>query len=299
MVHLSVLKTFVDAAKNLSFRAAAEKNFITQPAVSQHVRQLEETLGCALFERRSKKVFLTAAGETFLAYAEKILKIYEEARTQTGRSLREVRGTIRIAAIYSIGLYKIQPVVRRCLSRYPQIDIHLEYHPSERIYEMVFNGLVDFGLVAYPRPRAGVNMTVFSEEEMVLVQSPHHPIFKQKIQGMGGLENARFIAFAAGTPTRAEIDRLLRSHGAQPKIVHEYDNVTTLKSAVELGMGCAIVPRYCILQELKYKSLALVPSVKIHLSRPLGILYPKGKVFTRAAGIFYKMLTGQAGPVMS
>lgn len=290
MVHLDCLKIFVDVAEKGSFRASAEKNFMTQPAVSQQIRQLEEKLGTTLFERQNKRVFLTESGRNFLPYAQKILKQYAEAKLSFNRCDVNVPCIIRIATIYSIGLHELKPVIKRYLKVFPQVEFHLEYHPFHKIYDMVFNREIDFGLVAFPFKRHGIVTEIFEEEELVLVQSHDYPVLKGKVCRWTDLHGAKFVSFASGTPTRDAIDQYLSSHKICPLIFSEYDNVETLKSAVELGIGCSIIPKNAIRQDLKEKVLDIIPSVKIDLKRSLGILYPKGKTFSKCTQTFYEMV---------
>ncbi len=290
MINLFFLKTFVDIAKMGSFRAAAFKNNITQPAVTQHIRRLENELGCKLFERENKKVTLTSSGKTFLVYAENILKQYEEAKAQLSAVGKRFLGVIKIATIYSIGLYELKSIVKNYLKKFPMVEIHLEYHPVNKIYEMVANRLVDFGFVAYPQRRQEIITEVFAEEELVVVQSRHHPVLKKRTSQLKDLNNVRFVAFAIDTPTRRAIDNFLQDKGVYPNIVNEYDNIETLKSAIELGIGCSIIPKDTLTQETKTRSLEIISVKELNLMRPLGILYPKGKVFNATTQAFHDIV---------
>ncbi len=290
MINLFFLKTFVDVAKTGSLQQAAHKNFVTQPAVSQHLKQLEEKLKCQLFERRSKKVFLTLSGRTFLSYAEGILKQYEEAKMRVGEINDRFCCTIRIATIYSIGLYELQPIVRSFLKKYPKMDIHLEYQPFHKIYDMVHARLIDFGFVAYPKKKHGIIAETFAEEKMVLAQSPEQRVFEKKRVSLSELNHAKFIAFASNTPTRVSVDTFFRTHNIYPKIVNEYDNIETLKSAMTLGIGCSIVPQNALAEELHRKTLEIVPVEGLELKRSLGILYPTEKPFSKSIQEFHDLV---------
>lgn len=286
MINLFFLKTFVDVAKTGSLQAAAHKNYVTQPAVTQHIKLLEEKLECQLFERRNKKVFLTLSGKAFLTYAESILKQYDEAKMRVGEINNRFCCTLKIATIYSIGLYELQPIVRNFLKKFPKIDIHLEYHSFDKIYDMVQNHSIDFGFVAYPKKKHGVTAEVFAEEKMVLVQSPMRPVFFQKRIKADELKDQKMVTFAANSPTRLAIDNYLRMKNVMPKIVNEYDNIETLKSAVTLGLGFAIVPKVAIHKELNESTLEIVPVETLELKRPLGVLYPNEKAFTKSSQTF-------------
>lgn len=291
MLDLFYLKTFVAVTRTRSFRVAAERNFVTQPAVSQHIRVLEKKLGAALFERRGKSVVPTRAGETFLPYAENILKQYEEAQTRVRELDNKFGGTIRIATIYSIGLYELQPVIKQFLKKYPEVNLHVEYHQNAAIYEMVSSRVVDFGFVAFPQKRNGIVSHTFAQGELVLAQSPQQRIIHRETTALKGLDGAKFIAFASSTPTGKIIQRFFADKRIQPDIRHEYDNIELIKSAVVLGLGCALVPRKTILRELNDKTLETVEVKGLTIKRPIGVLYPGNKIFTKTTRTFYEMLT--------
>ena len=291
MIDLFYLKTFVAVTRTRSFRVAAERNFVTQPAVSQHIRVLEKKLGAALFERRGKSVIPTRAGETFLPYAENILKQYEDAQAHIRELGNKFGGTIRVATIYSIGLYELKPVVQEFLKKYPQVNLHLEYQKSSTIYEMVANRTVDFGMVAFPRKRSGVVARTLAEDDLVLAQSPQQRAIPRKTIALKELEGVKLIGFAAGTATGKVIQHFFAARKIRPNIRHEYDNIELIKSAVVLGLGCALLPRKTILRELKEKTLETVEVKGLAIKRPIGVLYPGDKIFTKTTRTFYEMLT--------
>lgn len=288
MVNLFFLKTFIDTAKTSSVCEAALINYVTQPAVTQQIHILEEKLGCRLFERHNKKMTLTAGGKIFLLYAENILGQYEESKMRIREISKEFSGTIRIATIYSIGLYQLQPIIRNFLRRFRQMDIRLEYHSFDRIYEMAANRQIDFGFVSHPKEQRGIVAKVFEKEKLVVAQSRHHRVLKKKRISLGNLNGVKFVAFASQTPTRLAIDRFLHRHAVRPLIINEYDNIETLKSAIQLGIGCSIVPKVTILRELREGSLEALPTNELTLRRPLGVLYSKDTVFTKSLREFYE-----------
>ena len=291
MINLFYLKTFVAVTKTLSFRVAAERNFITQPAVSQHIRIIEKKLNVTLFERRGKNILLTSAGKAFLPYAENILKQYEDAQAHIRELENKFGGTIRVATIYSIGLYELKPAVQKFLKKYPQVNLHLEYQKSSTIYEMVSNRTVDFGMVAFPQKRNGVVAQTFAEDELVLAQSPQQRILPKRTIALKDLEGVKLIGFAADTATGKVIQHFFAARKIRPDIRHEYDNIELIKSAVILGLGCALLPKKTILRELKDRTLETVNVPGLDIKRPIGVLYPGNKIFTKTTRTFYEMLT--------
>ena len=287
MVNLFFIKTFVSVAKTGSCAIAAKENSITQPAVSQHIRLLEKKVGSTLFDRHVKKMCLTPDGKIFFSHAENILKEYEDAKIQILGQRNQFNCKIRIATIYSIGLHELPLIVKKFLNSYPEITIHLEYYHSKSIYEMVLDRKIDFGLVAYPKRAHGVNVTIFAEDKLVLVQSSYQPVFKKKIINLSDLHHVKFVAFSTDTPTGKTIDKFLRKEKIHPRITHIYDNIETLKSAVEIGMGCSIVPKNTVTQEIKNHILDIVHVRNFNLKRQLGILYPYKKKLTKCDQVFY------------
>lgn len=294
MVHLFFIKTFVAVAKTGSFRSAAIENNITQPAVSQHIRQLENRLNCKLFERTAKKIMLTEAGKIFLTSAEELLKLYENAKSQIEELSSSSTGSIRIASIYSMGLYLLKPVMQHFLKEYPGINIQLEYRQNERIYEMVRNDTVDFGLVALPEQKPGLTIKVFAFDKLLLVQSRQHPFFKRKHIELAQLDNVKMVGLDPKTPTGRMILEFLHTREISPDVIKKSDNIETLKNAVEIGMGCAILPESTLGYELKNKIFDKIAVTGLNLTRPLAILYNSKKTFNRPSRLFYEMLTQNA-----
>lgn len=293
MINLFYLKTFVTVTKTRSFRITAERNAITQPAVSQHIRILERTLETTLFERRGKTTSLTPAGQAFLPYAENILRQYEEARMRVHETDKKFIGTIRIATIYSVGLYELKMAVAKFIKKYPDIHLHMEYHHNTAIYEMVMNRSVDFGIVAFPNGKKGIVTRTFVEDNLIFVQSPLHQIVKKKNIALKDLDQVKFISFSPTIPTGKTIYRFFSDKRIHPNILHEYDNIELIKNAAVLGLGCALLPRNTIDRELKDGSLEIIPVEGLDIQRPVGILYLKGKIFTKSTRAFYDMLTDQ------
>ncbi|MCA9409009.1 MAG: LysR family transcriptional regulator [Candidatus Omnitrophica bacterium] len=291
MVDLFFIKTFVSVAKTGSFRIAAEKNFITQPAVSGHIKVLEQQLNCKLFERRGKKTFLTASGEIFLTYAENLLKTYEEARLQIDLIHNRLSGSIKLAAIYSIGMHELKTFLQTFIKKYPYIHIDIEYHHSDDLYELISNRKVDFGLLAYPKKLPGINSQIFNHDRLVLIQSSKNKIFLKSKITLKELNHIKYVALSEKTPTGLIIRDYLRSYKIYPDIISEYDNIETIKSIVEIGMGCSIIPRNTLYQNLKDKTLEIIPVSGLKLQRPVAVIYPTGKIFTKAAESFFKALT--------
>jgi len=292
MFNLILLKTFVILAKTQSFRATAQANSITQSAVSQQILSLEAKLRCKLVDRSKKQAVLTRQGQIFMTYAENILNQYDEAISQLQEQNEMMDGIIKVATIYSIGFYRLQPIIRRFLRKHPQVQIHLEYYHNNVIYEKVRTNIVDFGFVAYPREADKVRSQYFVDDQLVLAQCTQRPVFKKKMVDMDDLNGCRYISLSRTTPTGKEITAALKKAGVNLLVEFEFENVETLKSAILVGMGCAFVPVNILNNELQRKELEIVNIRGFGITRPLGILFPHGKVLTKPKKKFFDTFAG-------
>ena len=287
MVDLFFIKSFISVAQTGSFRLAAERNNISQPAVSQHIHILEKKFHCSLFERSSRKTILTPAGKVFLVYAQQMLDSYQNALNEIEKINDLSIGQVSVASIYSIGLYQLKPTIQHFFKRYPKINIHLQYCHHNAVYQMVKDRLVDFGMVAFPKETEGFQVRIFAYDQLVLVQSPKHRTFKKNEKViLKKLNKLDFVGIDTSTPTGGAIKQFFKTNQINISLVNEYENIDTVKNAVEAGMGCSILPKTTITKELKNSTLEIIPLQGFDLKRPLAIVYSNKKVFTKAAQIF-------------
>lgn len=287
MVDLFFVKSFMAVAQTGSFKLAAQRNNITQPAVSQHIHILEQKLNCLLFERSSRKTMLTPAGKVFFIYAQQMLDSYQKACNEIDKMNDLSIGPVRIASIYSIGLYQLKPIIQHFLKKYPKINIHLEYCHHSVVYQMVKDRLVDFGMVAFPKEVDGLKVKIFAHDQLTLVQSPKHRLFKKnKRVTLKELNNKNFVGIDATAPTGQAIHQFFKEHQINICLAKEYENIETVKDAVEIGLGLSILPKTTIAKELKDNSLEIVRLQGFDLKRPLAIVHNNKTVFTKAAKIF-------------
>src|SRR3989338_6318615 len=147
------LKIFRDIAQEKSFVKTAKLNFLTQPSISSHLKHLEEELGVKLLERVPRKVTLTRDGELLLPHVEDLLLRYENIKTFVAKTKAITKGDVRIATIYSVGMYELSPILKKFISSYPDVHLHLQYRPAEMIYDLILKNEIDLGIVAYPETR--------------------------------------------------------------------------------------------------------------------------------------------------
>ncbi len=293
-MQIESLKVFCDLAETESFTKAAQINGITQSAVSQQISALERAFKSLLIERSKKRFRLTREGEILYEYAKQIIQTFDalESRLQEIKDI--ISGTIRIATIYSIGLHELPPYVKKFLKAYPTVNIHVEYRRANQVYEDVLSNVVDLGMVAYPVRDPKLEIIPFRKDEMVLICHPQHPFAKQKSIKIKDIGGEKFIGFEPDIPTRRATDRILRENDVDVQIVMEFDNIETVKRAVEIDMGVAIVPEGTIIQEIANQTLVAVKISDVQFYRPLAVMYKKNKVLSPALKQFINILKSES-----
>jgi DNA-binding transcriptional LysR family regulator len=289
-MHLETLKVFCDVVETRSFSIAASQNYVTQSAVSQQIRMLEEKYGKQLLERTRNNVQLTPAGEILYQVSKEIVQRYGELEARLQAVAKVVAGTVRVATVHTIGLYELSAQLKRFLKAYPQVQLQLEYSRSNKIYDDALKGGIDLGIVAYPTRRPGITMIPFREDRLVLVCSPQHALAKHKQVSIKKLDGEALVGFDRDIPTRKETDRVFRRHGIEARYVMELDNVEIMKRVVEIGIGIAILPEHAVRPEVRGGTLAAVQMADEVFLRPLGIIHRSGKHFSPAATKFLECL---------
>jgi len=271
-MHVDSLKVFCDLVESASFSKAAEAHGITQSAVSQQVRVLEVRFECALLERSRSGVTLTAEGHAFHTACREILAIWNSFEGSLKELKNDIAGELRIASIFSIGLHDLPARLEVFRARHPHVSVKVDYRRSAQVYEMVASGEAHIGLVAYPAKRPGIVFAVFDEDRLAIICHPRHPLAVRKRVPLSAIAGERFIAFEPDTPTRKMIDRYLRKGGVKILHVTEFDNIETVKRAVEIESGISIVPARTVAAEVASRQLCAVEIESPKMTRQLATL---------------------------
>ena len=257
-MQIESLKVFCDLAETESFTKAAQINDVTQSAVSQQISSLERQFKSLLIERSKKKFRLTREGQVLYDYSKQIIQTYDALHSKLQEIKDIISGTIRVATIYSIGLHDLPPYIKRFLKDYPTVHVHVEYRRANQVYEDVLSNVVDLGLVAYPAKDAKLEIVALRKDPLVLICHPQHPLAKQKAIKLKAIAGQKFIGFEPDIPTRKALDKVLKDHAVEVKTVMEFDNIETVKRAVEIDAGISIVPLGTIGQEIAKQTLVAV-----------------------------------------
>ncbi len=291
-MHIESLKVFCDLAETESFTKAAQINQITQSAVSQQISSLEKQFKSLLIERSKKKFRLTREGQVLYEYSKQIIQTYDSLHNKLQEIKDIVSGTIRVATIYSIGLHDLPPYIKKFLKAYPTVNVHVEYRRSNQVYEDVLGNVVDLGLVAYPARDSRLEIVPLRKDKLVLICHPQHPLARSRSVKLADIAGHKFIGFEPDIPTRKAIDKILKDSGVEVQHVMEFDNIETVKRAVEIDAGISVVPQGTILQEVSKQTLVQVELQDAEFFRPLAALYKKNKVLSPAMKQFLSILKG-------
>ena len=298
-MNIKSLKIFCDIVARRSFSRAAEDNGISQSGASQVVSQLENRLGVQLIERSKRPLVPTREGQVFFDGCRKIIDRYDALEDEV-RSLHEqVAGRVRVAAIYSVGLHHMSRYLQEFMSQHPKANVRLEYLHPERVLESVEHGEADIGVVSYPRSTRTVHAEPWREEPMVLVCAPGNAFARRETIQLAALEGQAMVSFDPDLVIRHEIDRVLAARGVEPNVVMEFDNIETIKRAIEIDAGVALLPEPTVLREVAAGTLASVRIDDEELVRPLGIIHARGKPLAPTVRRFIELLRGHAHDIDS
>ena len=292
-MHVETLKVFCDLADSRSFSKTAEKHLLSQSAVSQQLAQLELTHKCQLITRKKRPIELTAAGQVFYKAAKDMLERYDQLRSELHAIEATAESRINVTAIFSIGMHSLPDYVKKFMVRYPNVNVHIEYLDADKIYEQVLSGEIDIGIVAVPKRDKRLEVYEFEDEPLVLACSPKHPLAKETAVDIHKLQFERFIAFEKEVPTRIWIDGILSRYSTDVRPVMEFDNIETIKRAVEINAGISILPEPAIVQEAASGTIKAIPFSNERLVRPTGIILRKGRALSQAARYCIELLRRQ------
>ena len=289
-MQIESLKVFCDLVETQSFTKAAQINGVTQSAVSQQMTVLERQFNAALIQRSKRKFSLTREGETLYENSKIIIQTYDSLRHRIQEIQNIVSGTVKVVTIYSIGLHELPPYLKKFLKKHPTVNVSVEYRRATQLYDDIISGMADIGLVAYPQKDSRLQVTSLREDLLVLICHPQHPLAgktKLKLENIGG---QKFIGFEPDIPTRRAIDKILRDRNVEVDHVMEFDNIETVKRAVEIDAGISIAPRSTVAQEATKKTIAIVEIEDEKFFRPLAAVHKKGKVLSPAMKEFLTLL---------
>ncbi|MDO5554840.1 MAG: LysR family transcriptional regulator [Planctomycetia bacterium] len=289
---IDAYRIFCDVVFYQSFSRGAEANNVTQSAATQTIHRLEKEFGVPLIDRGKRPLAATREGTICYEGFREILDSYDNVVTRLQSLHKQVGGLIRVAAIYSVGLHDMSCFMREFMKMYPKANVRLELLHPHRVYQAVLNSEVDFGVVSYPTASPEINVIPLRSEEMVVVVPVDHRLAGEKTVTLAQLQNVEYVAFDRDLMIRRETDRYMRQRGVEVNIVMEFDNIETIKQAIEAGLGVSILPAPTVASAVVSGKMVSIPLVDPKLTRPIGIIHKQKKVFTVTTSKFIEMLSG-------
>ncbi|QDQ09807.1 LysR family transcriptional regulator [Streptomyces spectabilis] len=241
---LQQMRYVLAVAETTSFTRAAERCHVVQSALSHQVARLEKELGARLFERTSRRVRLTAAGEAFLPAARQALDAAERARAEVAAATGEVRGRLTVGAIPTVTAVDLPAVLRDYRRRYPQVRISLRAGSSDQLVEQVREGRLDAAFIGV-RPgfrTQGVHDRELAHGQHVAVVAPDHPLAAHREVDLRFLADEVFVDFAEGSAARAQSDQAFAAAGLRREVAFEVSGVELMSRMVRQGLGVALLP---------------------------------------------------------
>jgi len=284
------LIVFAEVADTRNFSRAAERLHMTQPAVSQHIRALEERLKVRLLERNNKSVTLTKAGEIVLHHAKEIGGLYRRMEEMVDELLHFTGGPLSIGASYTFGEYVLPLTLARLNSDYPDIRPAVMIGNTADIAELVRNRELDVGIVEGEEIGTGLIVEKLAEDEMYVAAGAQHPLTGLSRISLDLLAEQTWLIREQGSGTRAAADKMFHALKLQPSRFLEMGSTQSIKETVEAGLGVTLQSRWALRKELGLGSLKLLPIEGLPFIRSFHILLRKGDLRTRTMEVFLQTL---------
>jgi DNA-binding transcriptional LysR family regulator len=286
------LHVFLTVAAERSFSRAAAKLHRTQPAVSQAVRRLEDELGERLFDRSSKQGTLTEAGRVLREYAQRLMRLSEEAEMAV-RELRDLRrGRVLIGA-NEAAVHALLPLIGRFRQEHPQIQVDVRRVPSRQVGVEVMQGSLDFGVITFQPAERGLQTLTIGPDELVMLVHPQHPLAGRREVTMAEFGRETVIAHNDPSPARERVLRAFEQKHAPINIQLALPSLEAIKRAVEMRLGVALLPKRCALAEISRGQLTAVRVKQVRLARQLRLVYRRAGELSHAGEAFLEMARQQ------
>ncbi|MGW2133811.1 LysR family transcriptional regulator [Streptomyces coelicoflavus] len=288
-MELQQMRYVLAVAESMSFTRAAERCHVVQSALSHQVARLEQELGARLFERTTRRVRLTPAGEAFLPAARQCLAAAERAADEVAAAVGEVRGQLRVGVISSVAAVDVPRALRDFRERYPKVRVSLRVSPSEELVERVKEGDVQVAFLGLPttaRPQ-GVEAHVVGRDRLVVVVSPDHPLAGGGPVDLRRLAEETFVDLPAKTAGRAQSDLAFSAAGLTRDVAFEVTNTHFLARLVGQGLGVAMLPSAYVPQLNGVTTIQVTdaPARVEYVAWPPGSRTPAATAFLRLLGV--------------
>ncbi len=295
-MNFRVLEIFCTVVELRSYSRAAAAHDLTQGAVSQSMRQLEDDLGVKLLDTSRRPLVPTEAGELFLKRVQQLLRTYRRIEDEVRELGQGQASQLSIGAIYSIGSTYMPAAKLEFRERHPDVNLRFEYASSEDVVAMVEDGTVELGFISYARTTRKLKAIPWLNEPMRIVCAPGHPLAKLGEIKLAQLSGCELIGFESSLKVRAAVDDFLTAHDVAVDTTIEFDNIDSMVRAVEANVGVTIIPEATVRKEIADGSLRVVACSELKLFRPLAVVVSRTGKLSKAADEFATMMLGRPLP---
>lgn len=287
-MNLNQLRVFHAAAREKSFTQAADTLHLTQPGISKHIKDLEESLGVSLFNRAGRRVVLTQAGEILYESTQKVFHIIDETKAKIDDMEFLHGGCLRIGASVTLGIYVLLPFIKAFRDKYPKIEIKLDVSLSQEVVDKVLSHSLDIGFIGARVEDERLAVEEFLDDELILILPADHRWVGRKVLDIHELEAETFLQSRSGSGTRTILDERFGELGMTMSSM-EFGHTEAIKRAVEAGLGVSIVSRAVVKRELESGTLKTARLKGINLKRKFYYTYRKDSYLSKAAQAFLSL----------
>ena len=286
------IRVFRTVAHHLNFSRAAEELLLTQPAVTQQVKVLEDEIGVPLFDRSGGRIALTAGGKVLLPFAEKMKEVSDQAFAAVAETSGTQAGELTVGASQTIGQYLLPNFIAGFVKAYPRIRIIARSGNTDAMLDALLTHQIQLALIEGPDQRKDLNIEPFFQDYMVLVVPTSHEWAGQEVD-VEALKQQPLLMREFGSGSRRVVEKAIVAAGLRKKdlrIEMELDSTEGLLSAVEAGLGVTFVSRWAVRNQLSLGTLKVARVRRLKFSRQFSIAYPAGPAPTGNVGAFYRFL---------
>jgi LysR family transcriptional regulator, cyn operon transcriptional activator len=293
---LHQLRVFHAAVTSGGFTRAGEDLHLSQSTVSQHIKLLEEELGCPLFLRIGKRIQVTEAGKILLPYAERIFRDLKNAEMAVRELNALRRGTVRLGVGPTTLTYRLPEILADYKRRFPEIELIILAGNTDFLLQALRSQRLDLAVVMAAGAQPGIAMKPLGREEMVFVVNREHPLARRRTIEPADLASLRFILYEKNTVMQNFVDRYFESLGIEPKIIMEVENNEAIKSLVRAGLGCSLLPLCAVENEPPENGLHVLRVKGKPLIRQLRLASAGAEVFPKAIAELAQTITSALTP---
>lgn len=281
---------FYEVARAGSFTAAARELALSQSALSVQIKQLEEAMGGALFDRRKGGVDLTEMGVIAFQSAERVFQDIDRMLAQIRESEQQFHGTVTIGTVNSIGIYLLPPVLSAFKASFPDVRVRIEFREADGVTDLVQTGKVDFAIMPWNRRFADLTGVLLTRNKMFLVGPPGHPLATGQNVSPRELEKYPFVGYAEGMHTRTLMDALMKRMQVSIEYATESTNTATIKHMVMAGMGLGVLPEVAVSEDIRGGQLSRIHVPTLVTAQDIMLYYKTNRSLSASRTHFMNFL---------